>query len=100
MISSEIVLKGDSGDILVEVIEQTILDGVNYVLVVEKNGDNSKDVASDFLEDIEEDCFILREVKMDDNGIAEYEIVDDDSEYEKVADVFKKILIRDDIELV
>ena len=98
MDGSEIVLKGDSGDIVVEVIEQTTLNGVNYVLVAEKV--DSEDTESEFMEDAEDDCFILKEVKVDGDGIADYEVVDDDTEYEKVSEVFKKILIRDDIELI
>ena len=94
MESSEIVLKGDNTDILVEVIEQTVYNGVNYVLVLEKQKESELDDESENL------CFILKEKIVDKDGIIEYENVEDSEEYENVSSIFKKILIRDDIELI
>ena len=82
-----IVLSSDDGDIEVEVIEQTIIDGVTYLLVA--------DVVND--EEEEGDCYILKDVSSEGSEMADYEVVPDD-EADGIFDTFQKML-KDDIDL-
>lgn len=82
-----ITLSSDDGDIEVEVIEQTVIDGVTYLLVA--------DVVSDEEED--GDCYILKDVSSADSELADYEVVPDD-EADGIFDTFQKML-KDDIDL-
>lgn len=81
-----IVLSGDDGDVEVEVIEQTVIDGVTYLFVAE------------VVEDDEDgDCYILKDVSSADSDMASYEIVPND-EADGIFDTFEKML-KDEIEL-
>lgn len=83
-----ITLVGDDGeDIQVEVIEQTVIDGVNYLLV------------ADVLESDEEegDCYILKDVSSGDSEDANYEVVPDE-EADGIFDTFEKMM-KDEIDL-
>ena len=82
-----ITLHGEDGDIEVEVIEQTVIDGVTYLLV------------ADIVESDEEegDCYILKDVSEKDTEEASYEVVPDD-EADGIFDTFEKML-KDDIDL-
>lgn len=83
-IENIITLSGDDGeDIEVEVIEQTVIDGVTYLLV------------ADVVEGDEEgDCYILKDVSDSKSEEAEYEVVDD-SEEEMIFEIFEKMLSKD-----
>lgn len=83
-----IVLKGDNNDdIKVRVIEQTVVGNANYLLVEDLN-DN---------EDLS--CFILKDTSDLNDENANYSILDNDDEFDKIAEIFKNILKKDDIEL-
>jgi uncharacterized protein YrzB (UPF0473 family) len=83
-----IVLKGDNNDdIKVRVIEQTVVCNTNYLLVEDLN-DN---------EDLS--CFILKDTSDLNDENANYSILDNDDEFDKIAEIFKNILEKDDIEL-
>ena len=82
-----ITLSSDDGDIEVEVIEQTVIDGVTYLLVA--------DVVSDEEED--GDCYILKDVSSGDSEEADYEVVPSD-EADGIFDAFEKML-KDEIDL-
>lgn len=83
-----IVLKGDNDDdIKVRVIEQTVVGNTNYLLVEDLN-DN---------EDLS--CFILKDTSDSNDENANYSILDNDDEFDKIAEIFKNILEKDDIEL-
>lgn len=81
-----IVLNGDDGDIQVEVIEQTVIDGVTYLLVA--------DVVTD--DEEEGDCYILKDVSSADSTEASYEVVPND-EADGIFDTFEKML-KDEID--
>ena len=81
-----IVLEGDDSDIKVEVIDQTIINGVTYLLVADVTDDES-----------DSDCYILKDVSESDSDEANYEVVPDD-EADEVFEVFSKSL-SDDIDL-
>ena len=82
-----ITLSSDDGDIEVEVIEQTVIDGKTYLLVA--------DVVTD--EEEEGDCYILKDVSKEGSEFADYEVVPD-SEADGIFDVFENML-KDDIDL-
>lgn len=83
-----IILKGDNNDdIKVRVIEQTVVNNATYLLVEDMN-DN---------EDLS--CFILKDNSNSSDVDANYSILDNDDEFNMVAEIFKNILEKDDIEL-
>ena len=79
-------LSSDDGDIEVEVIEQTVIDGVTYLLVADVVGDEE-----------EGDCYILKDVSSEGSEMAGYEVVPDD-EADGIFDTFQTML-KDDIDL-
>ena len=81
-----IVLNGDDGDIQVEVIDQTVIDGVTYLLVA--------DVVTD--DEEEGDCYILKDVSSADSTEASYEVVPND-EADGIFDTFEQML-KDEID--
>lgn len=83
-----IVLKGDNNDdIKVRVIEQTVVNNVTYLLVEDLN--DNDDLS----------CFILKDTSNSNDEDANYTILDNDDEFDKLAEIFKNILEKDDIEL-
>lgn len=81
-----IVLNGEDGDIEVEAIDQTVIDGVTYLLVA--------DVVTD--DEEEGDCYILKDVSSGDSEEANYEVVPSD-EADGIFDTFEKML-KDEID--
>lgn len=82
---NEIIFTADDGEeVVFQVIEQTRLGGVNYLLVSTADQD-------------EEEALILKDISKDTDTEAIYDIVDDDAELAFVSEIFKEIL--DDIEL-
>lgn len=83
MENEKIVFTTDEGEeILLYVIEETRISGVNYLLVSES-------------EDEDADCVILKDNSKDTDTEASYEIVEDDEVLESVAAVFKELLSED-----
>lgn len=74
----------DNEEVIFEVIEQTRLAGVDYLLVSTRDGD-------------EEEALILKDVSKDTELEAIYDIVDDELELAMAAEIFKELL--DDLEL-
>jgi hypothetical protein len=66
------------------VLEQTKINGNNYILVTED-------------EDGDCDCYIMRET-VESNGEATYDMVEDDTELNAVAKVFAEMM--EDVEIV
>ncbi len=77
----------DGEKVLFSVIEQTMIAGVNYLLVTD--GDE---------EDEESAAYIMREVKDEDQQVV-YEFVEDDHELSAISKVFGELLDDIDIEL-
>ena len=67
------------------VLEQTIINGMNYILVTDSEEDDAE-------------ALILKDLSQDGDKEALYEIVEDDNELEAVSKVFAEML--EDIELV
>ena len=85
---SKIVFLGDDGEeIIFSVIEQTKVNGCNYLLVTD--GD---------VEDEEADAYILKDVANEASEESIYEMVEDDNELEAVGKVFSELLDDFDIE--
>ena len=87
MENDKIILKGDGDDITVSVVEQTVVDGVTYLLV------------EDMSDSEDSNCFILKDISGENDIEANYVILDDDEEFDNMALIFKNILEKDDIEL-
>ena len=83
----EIIFTSEDGEeVVFQVVEQTRLGGVDYLLV---------SVAGE--EDEEDEALILKDISKDTDEEAVYDIVEDDRELQSVAAIFKELL--DDIEL-
>lgn len=83
----EIIFTTEDGEeVTFQVIEQTRLGGIDYLLV---------STGSEEEEDAE--ALILKDISKDTDEEAIYDIVEDDRELELVAGIFKELL--DDIEL-
>lgn len=67
------------------VIEQTRLEGINYLLVTET-------------EDEEAEAYILKDISSDDDKEAVYEFVDDDNELDTLAKLFSELI--EDTEII
>ncbi len=79
-------LSEDNEEVLFSVIEQTMLNGCNYLLVTEDT------------EDEEAQAFILKETSEPEANEAVYEIVEDETELQSLADVFAELL--EDTEII
>lgn len=61
------------------VIEETRVNGMNYLLVSESDDDEAK-------------CYILKDVSSQESSEAAYEFVEDDNELESVFKIFEELL--------
>ena len=77
-----IILNGEDGDIEVEVLDQTVVNGTTYLLVADVVNDDEE----------EGDCYILKDVSENGSLEANYEVVPSD-ESDGIFDVFEKMLI-------
>lgn len=78
----------DGEKVFFDVIEQTMLAGVNYLLVTDSEDEGEDEAAA----------YIMREIKEDDNQKT-YEMVEDDTVLEALSKVFSELLEEVDIEL-
>ena len=80
----------DGQKILMSVIEETTIAGVDYILV-----------SSDFDDESEEGEIEVLPLKLikEEGEIASYETIEDEEELAAVSEVFDKLLSEDDIEL-
>lgn len=74
--------------VLFDVIEQTMLAGVNYLLVTDGEEENEEEAAA----------YIMREIK-DEDEHKTYEMVEDDAQLEALSKVFSELLEDVDIEM-
>ena len=70
----------DGDEVKFHVIEETRINGTDYLLVL------------DDIEDEEQEALILKDVSAEGEAEAVYEIVEDDKELKAVADLFGEIL--------
>lgn len=83
----KIVFESEDGKDEFYVLEQTMLGGVNYILVTED------------IEDEEAGCLVLKEIPDDEEEYVSYEIVDDDKVLESVLPIFDELLEDIDLEV-
>ena len=68
------------------VVEQTKVNGINYLLVTEDESD-----------DEEAEAFILKDISREEDKEAVYEFVDDDDELNSLAEIFSELMDDTDI---
>lgn len=68
------------------VVEETRINGINYILVTES-------------EDDEADAYIMKDTSAAEDAEANYDMVEDDNELEYVSKIFAELLEDVDIEL-
>ncbi|MDO5564822.1 MAG: DUF1292 domain-containing protein [Eubacteriales bacterium] len=83
-----IVLKNNDYSIEVEVIDQTVVDGISYLLVSNKE--------SNIEENNQKDCFILKDISKYGSEEATYSEIDEEESI-KIYEIFKNKLLSDDI---
>ena len=84
--NGKIKIPAEDGEIIeLFVIEQTRLEGINYLLVTET-------------EDEEAEAYILKDISSDDDKEAVYEFVDDDNELDTLAKLFSELI--EDTEII
>ena len=84
--TSSIVMTNENGEeITFFVEEQTRVNGTTYLLVATSNDDE------------EADAFILKDTSTDGDEMANYVMVDDDIEFNAIADVFRQMM--EDVDL-
>lgn len=80
-------ISDDNEEFLFDVIEQTTLNGINYLLV-------SMDPDED-----EAECYILKEVSGENAAEAVYDMVEDQKTLDALADVFAELLEDTEIDV-
>ncbi len=83
--SNQIVLTAQGEETIFYVLEQTTLNGVNYLLVTDK-------------EEEEAEAYILKDSSDPSEEEALYTMVEDEKELSLIAEIFEELL--DDVELV
>ena len=82
-----IVFTDENGnEIEFEIIEETRINGVNYILV------------TDDVENEEADAYILKDVSSDEDEDAVYEMVEEESEIDYIGKVFAETM--EDVEII
>ena len=76
----------DGEEVCFEVIEQTRLNGVDYLLVAEEDGDEEEVTA-----------LILKDSSLESDSEAVYEIVEDEEELALIASIFEELLEDTDL---
>lgn len=84
---NKIIFKDEDGvEVEFTVIEETKINGMNYLLVAEdEEGDNEETVA-----------YILKDVSSDQDAEALYEMVEEDEELESLSKIFAELLGEDE----
>ncbi len=85
--NAKIVFETEDGKEELYVLEQTMLAGINYILVTD-------DVDSE-----EGDFLILKEIKSSEEDFASYEIPEDENEIRSVVSIFNELLEDIDLEV-
>lgn len=76
----------NGNEIEFEIIDETRINGVNYILVTDK------------VEDEEADAYILKDVSSDEDEDAVYEMVEEESEIDYIGKIFAESL--EDVEFI
>ena len=84
MEGGRIRLQSDDGNLELEILEETVVNGVNYILV------------TDAPEGEDGTCYVMKDISAPDDEEADYVFAEGD-EAESVMDVFAKMLEGEDI---
>ena len=85
MTKESIIFTTDEGEeVRFFVEEETRINGTSYLLVSDSD-------------DEESEAYILKDMSGDGDDVAEYVMVDDETEFEAIADVFRKMIDDADI---
>ncbi len=79
MSANTIRLKSEDGSLELEILEETTVQGVNYILV------------TDAPEDEDGICYVMKDVSAPEDEEADYEFVEDE-EADNIMDIFAKLL--------
>lgn len=79
----------DNENVELYIIEETRVNGVNYLLVTDSSDE----------EDTDAQCYILKDTSSEADADAVYEFVEDDTEFDAISRIFAE-LMDDDIELI
>ena len=86
--NNKIVFHGEDGEeISFAIIEQTKVNGINYLLVTDED-----------LDDDEAEAYILKDLASQDDKDSIYEMVEDENELEAIGRVFRELIDDFDIE--
>lgn len=80
----------EDGSVDFFVLEETRINGINYLLVTEAEDDDSNEEA---------EAYILKDTSAPEDADACYEMVEDDKEIEYVSKIFAELLEDVDIEM-
>lgn len=83
----KIVLETDDGELALEVLEQTSVQGINYILVTDAG------------EDEDGACYVMKDMSPADAEEADYAFVEDDAELEAVFKIFEALMDGEDTRL-
>lgn len=93
----KIVFESEDGNEEFYVLEQTMLGGVNYILVTDI--DTDIEMETDDADSEEGSFLILKESGTGEDGFASYEIPEDENELKAVITVFNELLEDLDLEV-
>lgn len=85
--SSVFFVTEDGENIEFNIIDETKLNGISYILVTDSPEEESGD------------CYIMKDISAEDDEEANYIFVEDDNELNAVFEIFEKIM-DEDIEII
>jgi hypothetical protein len=80
-------LSEDGENIELNIIEETKLNGVSYILV------------TDSIEDENGECYIMKDISAEEDEEANFIFVEDDKELNAVFEIFEKMMNGEDVEI-
>ena len=80
-------LSEDGENIELNIIEETKLNGVSYILV------------TDSIEDENGECYIMKDISAKEDEEANFIFVEDDKELNEVFEIFEKMMNGEDVEI-
>lgn len=78
----KIVFDTDEGEVEFYVLDDTRINGVNYILVTDSDDPEAEEI----------EVLILKDVSKDEDGESVYEVVEDEKEIQAVAPLFEESL--------
>lgn len=83
--ANKILLSAEDGDIEMEILEQTTVQGVPYILVTDaEEGEDGT-------------CYIMKDISKPEDQEADYVFVEDDTELEAVFNIFETLMDGEDV---